>query len=282
MKHLVSVGGGFSSTIELPLEVIRRYGADNVHLFIACLKGESSDLWKLVNECERLTGLHVHRLTYAPSGFLLDAPEYQWWSIWDVFNSVGRMGSSLADPCSRLLKRETIKKYLLQTFDLSQSVLHVGITSDEIDRALAIRKNWGAIGLRVDMDLADCPASGLSSYERSMQMLGWSPVLYERGFSHNNCGGFCVKAGHSEMGRLLYYDPALYDYHETNELLFQRKNNTSATIMRDRKTKNRVTTSYPLTMREFALRKYHEWYGVSYPVFEASTVSGCVFCDAAG
>ena len=110
MKHIVSIGGGLSSTIELPMEVIRKHGAKNVDLVIACLKGEHPDLWRLVAECERLTGKKVMRIAYCPeraSKYVIYAPESYWLSIWDVFEQVGRMGSSLADPCSRLLKRET-------------------------------------------------------------------------------------------------------------------------------------------------------------------------------
>lgn len=39
------------------------------------------------------------------------------------------------------------------------------------------------------------------------------PRLYELGFSHNNCGGFCVKAGLKHFKNLKEKMPLLYDYH---------------------------------------------------------------------
>ena len=144
MKHLVSIGGGLSSTIELPMEVIRKYGAENVDLVIACLKGEHPDLWRLVDECERLTNKRVMRIAYCPeraSKYVIHAPESYWWSIWDVFEKEGRMGSSLADPCSRVLKRETLRNYILRTYPNGGTVIHVGIKPDEIDRQMAILSN---------------------------------------------------------------------------------------------------------------------------------------------
>lgn len=39
------------------------------------------------------------------------------------------------------------------------------------------------------------------------------PRLYEAGFAHNNCGGFCCKAGQEQFARLLQFDPARFDHH---------------------------------------------------------------------
>lgn len=274
IKRFGSIGGGFSSTIRLPLEMIRKYGAENVHLFIACLAGESPDLWRLVDECEQRTGLHVTRISYHPEQrYIIDAPESEWWNVWKAFRAAGRMGSSLADPCSRMLKRETIKNYLLDTATPGVDTLHVGITSDEIDRMLAIRKNWLKAGFRVEADLEDLPEVN------AVDFLGWQPVLYEQGFSHNNCGGFCVKAGHAEFERLLWYYPQLYAYHEEQEQLFQREFNTTATIMRDRKQVKGIKTTYSLSMRDFAIRTYAKWIREGEPQF-AKALPGCYFCDA--
>lgn len=177
MRHVVSVGGGFSSTIELPLEVIRKHGAENVDLVICALAGESDDLWRLVRECERLTGKHVTRVSYAPDDdrkFAVDARFETWWGIWDVFFDQGMMGNPFADPCSRMLKRETMARYMTATYDPANTVLHVGITKNEIDRMLAIRRNWSRQGWTVEADLCDVELVG-NSGERCQQMLGWQP-----------------------------------------------------------------------------------------------------------
>ena len=48
------------------------------------------------------------------------------------------------------------------------------------------------------------------------------PRLYRAGFAHNNCGGFCVKAGIGQMVHLLKEMPERYIMHENRELQFQR------------------------------------------------------------
>lgn len=281
-SHLISVGGGFSSTIELPLAVIDRYGVENVDMVIACLAGESPDLWRLVKECERLTAKPVTRITYQPyRQYVVNAPEVMWWDIWDVFNQQGMMGNSLADPCSRILKRETLRAYIEDHYPPAETVLHVGITADETDRMLAIQKNWGRAGYRVEADLIDRPAHG-TARQRCKALLGWMPRLYEWGASHNNCGGFCVKAGHAQMARLLWYEPELYAYHEAQEARFQQSWDTTATIMRDRITVNGVTTTMTLSMREFRERCQQRWAGMMFPPFdELDDTPGCHWCDAA-
>lgn len=282
MKHLISIGGGFSSTIELPLAVIDQYGAENVDMVISCLAGESPDLWRLVDECEQRTGLHIKRITYSPyRQYLEDAPSVMWWDIWDVFFQQGMMGNSLADPCSRVLKRETLKAYIEDHYPAAETVMHVGITANEIDRMMAIQRNWGRAGYRVEADLADQHLIGTSA-QRCKKLLGWTPRLYEWGASHNNCGGFCVKAGHAQMARLLWYEPELYAYHESQEARFQQVFQTTATIMRDRRTINGVTVSTPLTMWEFRERMQARWNGMLFPPFdELDQTPACSFCDSA-
>jgi len=43
------------------------------------------------------------------------------------------------------------------------------------------------------------------------------PRLYAMGFAHNNCGGFCVKAGQGHFATLLRELPERYAEHEANE-----------------------------------------------------------------
>ncbi len=43
------------------------------------------------------------------------------------------------------------------------------------------------------------------------------PRLYSMGFPHNNCGGFCIKAGQAHFKLLLEKMPERYLYHEGKE-----------------------------------------------------------------
>lgn len=293
-KHLVSIGGGVSSTLELPLHVINKYGSDNVDLVICALAGESPDLWRMVEWLEERTGKHVYRVAWQAqkhdiyyglqANYWIDAPTWAWSDIWDVFFKVGRMGSNLADPCSRILKRETMRDFVLDHYDVNNTIMHVGITAGEIDRMIAIQGNWRKVGVKVRAELADTPdLTTKPSAERARDILGWIPFVYEWGASHNNCGGFCVKAGHGQMAKLLYYVPELYAYHEQREREFQALFNTTATIMRDVKTVNGERFTSSLSLEAFRLRMQAKWAGllpgmIPYDDIHNSDETGCTFC----
>ena len=55
------------------------------------------------------------------------------------------------------------------------------------------------------------------------------PRLYAEGFPHNNCGGFCIKAGQGHFAHLLRMRRASYLAHEAEEASFG-----GHTILRDR------------------------------------------------
>src|SRR5690606_10971825 len=104
----------------------------------------------------------------------------------------------------------------------------------EIDRMMAIRANWKRNGYTVEADLADEPElSRAKQMEMCEREFGFIPAMYRQGMSHNNCGGFCVKAGKGQMARLLHYDRKTYLEHETMELWHQQVFNHKNTIMRD-------------------------------------------------
>jgi len=58
-----------------------------------------------------------------------------------------------------------------------------------------------------------------------------APRLYAEGFEHNNCGGFCVKAGMGQMAHLYKRMPERFLYHEEKELEFQEFIGDEVTIL---------------------------------------------------
>jgi hypothetical protein len=60
-----------------------------------------------------------------------------------------------------------------------------------------------------------------------------APRLYAMGFPHNNCGGFCVKAGQAHFAHLLRMMPERYAWHEAQEEALREKVGDHS-IMRDR------------------------------------------------
>lgn len=270
--HVVSIGGGITSTWLLVDRVIAKYGRENMTAVICAVGNEHPDVWRLIEAVERKYGIQIVRLGKP-------------YDIWDVFFNEGMMGSSLVDPCSRVLKRERMAEYMAANHPPENTVLHVGITADEIDRMLAIRSNWKKRGYTVEALLADEPAL---TRERVIEMcqfeFGFVPTLYRLGMKHNNCGGFCVKAGKGQLARLLWHDRATYLEHERMELLHQRIFEHQSTIMRDVQTVNGVRTTTPLTLRDFRLRMDARWKGMLPGIdpFESLDDAGaCKFCDAA-
>ncbi len=88
------------------------------------------------------------------------------------------------------------------------------------------------------------------------QILDWMrsegirpPRLYEMGFTHNNCGGFCIKAGQASFARLLSKLPERYAEHEALEG-YCRAIGINGTVLRDRRG-GKIT---PMTLKTFRLR----------------------------
>ena len=73
------------------------------------------------------------------------------------------------------------------------------------------------------------------------------PRLYEMGFSHNNCGGFCIKAGQAHFALLLRTMPERYKYHEEQEQNIQDLLGKPVTILRRQINNKRV----PISLKEF-------------------------------
>ncbi len=311
MKHVISVGGGISSTYLLVDKVLTKYGRHNVIPVICALADENTDVWRLCDavekECkikiQRIHGIvkHVPTPLQAASMFInYKLPAWAWsivaphkeirWTkkpvgIWDVFFYTGMMGNPFADPCSRMLKRELMAAFMESNFKKSDTVLHVGITADEIDRMLAIRANWNRQGWKVEADLLDSPEM---TREKQMDLcfekFGFIPLLYRLNFKHNNCGGFCVKAGKAQMARLLWHSRPNYLHHETQELLHQRIFNHTSTIMRDEWTRAGVRGATPLTLRQFRERMETRWKGMlpGFDPFDGlEDTPGCKWCEAA-
>lgn len=85
---------------------------------------------------------------------------------------------------------------------------------------------------------------------RELSALGIKiPRLYSMGFPHNNCGGFCVKAGQAHFAHLLKTMPERYAFHEAEEEKLRMVVGDYA-ILRDRT----GGTTKALTLRELRER----------------------------
>ena len=75
--------------------------------------------------------------------------------------------------------------------------------------------------------------------------------LRRLGFSHNNCGGFCCKAGQGHFAHLLKVLPHVYAEHEAKEEAMRQMLDRDISILVDRRGGGRRR---PLTLRQLRLR----------------------------
>lgn len=268
MNHVVSIGGGLSSTMMLPEHVVEKYGRQNVHLVMARLPNEDPDVWRLCDAVEARLGLTIEYIG------LNKTP-------WDIFFESRILGNSRIDPCSRRLKREVMRDWMKAHCDPASTILHVGITAHEIDRMAAIRANYTRMGWRVEAPMADdMTLTRDVLMEECRRRFGFVPRLYEYGWSHNNCGGACIKAGQKEWARLLRFIPDVYAWWENNEQAIQPLLAQPMTILRDRT----GGTTKPLSLRTFRERMRARWVNMlpGMDPFEGlDETPACAYCVAA-
>lgn len=233
MKHVVMYSGGVASWATAKRVKASMADGDTLILLFADTKTEDFDLYRFLDESAANVG-----------GELVKIAEGR--SVWQTFFRVGMMGSSRADPCSRILKREFMRKWLDDNCDPADTTVHIGFTWDEAHRWERARGHW-------DPWPVAAPLTG-KPYLQRRDILNWlkqegiePPLLTRLGFPHNNCGGFCVKAGHAQFAKLLAEFPARYRHHERMEQAFRELHQKDVSILRSRK--GGETT--PLTLKQF-------------------------------
>lgn len=266
IQHVVSIGGGLASTWKLPEWVIEHHGRENAHFIMARLPNEDPDVWRLCDAVEQQLGITI---TYIGDGR----------TPWDVFFKERMMGSHRIDPCSRVLKRQTIDRWIKERFDPATTIRYIGFTHEESHRWIEYVCMMDAKGWKVAAPLLDDPSLTRDRLMAECQeTFGFIPRLYQLGFNHNNCGGACVKAGLREWARLLRTIPEVYAWWEENEQKFQEQVGTTATILRDRR--GGETTS--LSLKAFREELERRW---QFTLFDSlddlDDTPACVFCMAA-
>lgn len=180
---------------------------------------------------------------------------------WELFADEKIIGNTRADPCSRVLKRELLRSWITEHYPEGVDVV-IGIDWTEEHRTVRIRQNYDphAVVFPLISDGVDKCDMLLELDEADIAR----PRLYEMGFAHNNCGGFCVKAGQAQFARLLHHFPERYAWHERQEQALREKWGKDVAVLRDR----RGGETTPHTMRDFRHRiergeafDVHDWGG---------------------
>jgi 3'-phosphoadenosine 5'-phosphosulfate sulfotransferase (PAPS reductase)/FAD synthetase len=167
---------------------------------------------------------------------------------WQVMRDRRIIGNSRIDPCSMVLKRELLDKWRDRVCDPEKTDIVLGILWDEshrIDRVRSRTAPWNYLA-----PLCDKP------WISKNECLEWAaregvrpPRMYNMGFPHANCGGFCIKAGQATFKLLLKNFPERYAAHEEEERSM-RELVGNHSVMRCR----RGGTSKVLTMEDFRKR----------------------------
>jgi len=207
MIHVVSYSGGMGSFAEA-WHCVQDFGKEHVIALFCDTLSEDEDLYRFLDETIAFLGIKFVRISREIS-------------VWDLFKKQKFIANSRNDLCSRYLKRDLMnKEWLPKEYGWEENgrkylacEVHVGIDYSEshrldriqdimypkVYRSLLVEK-----GLIVPKDFSE--KFGIRK-----------PRLYTLGFSHNNCSGFCVKAGLGQFKLLYEKLPEVYAKNEARE-----------------------------------------------------------------
>ena len=226
MKHVVMFSGGIGSWAAAR-RVIACHGPRDVTLLFADTLIEDEDLYRFLDDAAKDLGVPVTRVADGRTP-------------WQVFRDRKMIGNTRVDPCSQILKREVCDRWLAANCDPADTILYLGIDWTESRRfddgaGRGAKHRLAAQGWRAEAPLCHPPLLTKTSMVEQLVAAGIEPPrLYRMGFPHNNCGGFCVKAGQAHFANLLKHFPERFDEHAAQEILTQDIIGTKATILRDR------------------------------------------------
>lgn len=130
---------------------------------------------------------------------------------WDVFIDKRWIGNTRTAHCSTELKTKPVRAWLDDN-SAPDDPLVLGMDWSELDRIERAQKNWTprpVVSLLNDFKVSREQFDGILARHGIKK-----PRLYSMGYEHNNCGGFCCKAGLKQFERLLLTNPERYAYHE--------------------------------------------------------------------
>ena len=199
MKHIISFSGGMGSFAEA-VSCVHQYGEDRVITLFADTLIEDYDLYRFMEECIDYLGCEHRVIKDGRTPF-------------DVFRDVKFMGNSRIDPCSRILKRDLINGYIKKTWSPDEVEVHLGIDYSEEHRLRGAQERMKPYVYRSTL----VEEGRIIAKDFSKQYGIEPPRLYDMGLGHNNCGGFCVKAGLGHFKNLLAGDREQYLRFEEEE-----------------------------------------------------------------
>jgi hypothetical protein len=199
MKHVISFSGGMGSFAEAK-SCVDKFGKENVQLLFADTLMEDEDLYRFKNECVKFLDCELVTITEGRTPF-------------EIFKDVKFMGNSRIDPCSKLLKREPLNNWFTTTYTSEQAEMHVGIDYSEEHRLVRLKQRMTPWVYRSTL----VEEGKIINKDFSEKFGIKRPRLYNWKLGHNNCGGFCIKAGLGHYKALYEASPERYAEFEIKE-----------------------------------------------------------------
>lgn len=214
MKHIVMFSGGIGSWYAAK-RVAARFGTDDLTLLFTDVKGrsenphigEDEDTYRFIEDAAANVGGEL---------VILNAGK----TIWEVFQEKRFLGNSRLASCSHELKQKPARAWIDENCDPAVSVIYLGIDWSEEHRLAAIERNYKPF--RAEAPLCEPPYVEKEEMIQAARDEGLKPPrLYSLGFSHNNCGGGCVRAGQAQFKHLLDVMPERFAEWEAQEKAMQ-------------------------------------------------------------
>lgn len=153
------------------------------------------------------------------------------------------LGNNRLAPCSHILKQKTAHDYIFSNYEPEETKLYLGLDWTETHRFNAPRKNWAPF--KVEYPMSEAPYLSKVDMLEVLKADGIEPPrLYAMGFAHNNCGGFCCRAGQGHFAKLLEALPDRYARAEQEENSMRELLGKDIAFMK--KTMNGVAKPYTL------------------------------------
>jgi hypothetical protein len=199
MLHIVNVSGGMGSFAEAYL-TCELYGKENTRLLFADTLVEDKDLYRFLDETVQFLGCPLIRLCEGRTP-------------WRVCFDRRFIANSRVDVCSETLKRSLLNGYIKRAYNPEEVNVHVGIDYTECHRLERLQKRMSPYIYR--SILVERGFFVPKDYSERFGIR--KPRLYDYGFAHNNCGGFCFKAGLGQFKKLWEILPERYMENEIME-----------------------------------------------------------------
>ena len=257
LKHVVHFSGGICSWAAAK-RVAERHGTANMVLLFADTRMEDEDLYRFIGQAAEEIGV--------PLTVIADGR-----TPWQIFRDEKFLGNSRIDPCSKILKRQLLDRWAKKNCGPDDEH-YIGLDWTELHRLEPFLK--AVAPTKFSAPMCDKPYVDKDQMLAALKATGIKvPRLYEMGFPHNNCGGFCVKAGQAHFKLLLERMPDRYAFHEAQEEALRAQLGKPVSILLDRRggaerKRRGEPEGAPMSLREFRERVQggqaideHEWGG---------------------